>query len=417
MSVSVTNLADDEVSTYELPRIISVDDHVLEPPDLWIHRVPQRFQERAPRVVRQRGRLVGDASLEWVIDEEKGTWADVWYYEDCVKPLSRLFAAAGHNTETLDWEVVTFEDVRPGCWKQRERLLDMDSNHTQAALCFPNTLPRFCGQTFLEGNDKELSLSCIRAYNDWMIDEWCGGEAEGRLIPLIIVPLWDVALAAEEVHRCARRGAYAVSFTEGPEALGLPSVYGDYWHPFFAACAETDTTICMHIGSSSRLATTSTNAPPITTSVLNFQYGMHSFIDYIYSGTLEEFSGLKIMYSEANVGWMPYILERMDKMWHHRGHSTVWGGTTLPRPPSSYMGQVFACIIDDEAGLAMRRSVGMDQICFENDYPHADSTFPHSARAASQLASAAGLSDDEIYKLLRGNAIRGLGLDRFGISA
>ena len=118
-----------------------------------------------------------------------GDWCDIWLYDDLVYPFPKLSAAVGF--ENLDNEPVTFEQIRPGCWKQKERLADMDANHMDASICFPNTLPRFCGQAFMERADKDLALLCVRAYNDWIIDEWCAGEGAGRLIPLTMVPLWD----------------------------------------------------------------------------------------------------------------------------------------------------------------------------------------------------------------------------------
>ena len=84
--------------------------------------------------------------------------------------------------------------MRPGCWKQQDRLADMDLNGVQAQLCYPN-YPRFAGQIFLYGKDRELALLCVRAYNDWMVEEWCAGSG-GRLVPLCLVPLWDAELAA-----------------------------------------------------------------------------------------------------------------------------------------------------------------------------------------------------------------------------
>ena len=124
----------------------------------------------------------------------------------------------------------------------------MDANHIEAALCFP-TFPRFCGQTFTEAKDKELGLLCVKAYNDWMVEEWCG-DSGGRLIPLCLIPLWDAELAAAEVRRNAERGVRAVCFSEIPPFLGLPSVHDPdhYWDPFFRACAETKTIVNMHIG-------------------------------------------------------------------------------------------------------------------------------------------------------------------------
>ncbi|TDB83582.1 amidohydrolase [Actinomadura sp. KC216] len=397
--------------TTTIPRIISVDDHVVEPPDLWTSRLPRRFLDRGPRIVRQKGRLRMPGGWQ---EDPDGDWADVWLYDDLVTPLMKLSAAVGFDD--VGFGAVTFDDIRPGCWKQAERLADMDANHMEASLCFPNTLPRFCGQAFMEREDKELALLCVRAYNGWMIDEWCAGPARGRLIPLTMVPLWDADLAAEEVRRCAAKGSHAVTFSENPHPLGLPSIHSRAWDPFFAACEETGTVVCLHIGSSSSMPGTSPDAPFIISSTLTFQNAMGSMLDFVFSGTLARFPGLTLAYSEGQVGWMPYVLERADKLWHERSDNSF--GTDLPEPPTSYIrGRVYGCIFDDETGLANRDVIGMDQICFETDYPHADSTYPDSAEVAARICDKAGLDDTEVYKLLRGNAIRAFGLDRYGIAA
>ena len=401
----------------DVPRIISVDDHVIEPADLWSSRLPSRYQDRGPRIVRQRmsqDQATGGVS-SWKLDDD-GDWADVWYYDDVVAPLTVNFAAVGFDE--LGFKVATYDQYQPGAWKQKERLEAMDANHVDAALCFPNTLPRFCGQTFSERKDKELALLCIRAYNDWMIDDWSAGAGRGRLLPLTIVPLWDADLAAAEVHRCAGKGSFAVAFAENPHPLGFPSIHdkGGFWNPFFQACQYTGTVVCMHIGSSSKMPSTAPDAPFIISSTLTFQNAMGSVLDYIFSGTLARFPSLTIAYSEGQVGWMPYIFERADKLWEERSDNSF--GTWLPDPPSSYIpGRVYGCIFDDATGLANRDRIGMDQICFETDYPHADSTFPNSKEVLTAICAEAEMSDEEVYKLARGNAIRAFGLERFGISA
>jgi predicted TIM-barrel fold metal-dependent hydrolase len=407
-------------STADIPRIISVDDHVVEPPDLWTKRLPAKYQDKGPRVVRDRAKF---SFTGGVFSYEKGVadgdWCDWWLYDELVYPFPKLSAAVGFDD--LDVTPTTFDEIRPGCWIQSERLADMDANHVDASICFPNTLPRFCGQTFYEqgvkreGGDPELARLCVEAYNDWMIDEWCAGDGKGRLIPLTMIPLWDAELAAAEVRRSATNGSFAVAFSENPHPLGLPSIHSGHWDPFFTACQETDTVVCMHIGSSSRMPATSPDAPFIVSSTLTFQNAMGSMLDYIFSGTLERFPSLKIAYSEGQVGWMPYVLERADKLWAERSDNSF--GTSLPNPPSSYLpGRVYGCIFDDEVGLRNRDAIGIDQICFETDYPHADSTFPHSEKVAADICAQAGLDADETYKLLRGNAITAFGLERFGIT-
>ena len=376
---------------------------------------PPSSSDRAPRVERDSAVFHfegGVFSFEKGVDG--GEPCDWWLYDDLIYPFPKLSAAVGFSE--LDVTPTTFDEIRPGCWIKSERLLDMDANHMDASICFPNTLPRFCGQTFLERDDKELALLCVKAYNDWMIEDWCAGEGKGRLIPLTMVPLWDVELAAAEVRRCADLGASRYVPGE-PHPLGLPSIHDKdrYWDPFFQACQDTETTICMHIGSSSKMPTTSPDAPFIVSSTLTFSNAMGSMIDYIFSGTLERFDTLKIAYSEGQVGWMPYVMERADKLAAERAANSF--GTSLPQPPSSYVSRIYGCIFDDEVGLANRDVIGMDQICFETDYPHADSTFPHSKKVVEDICTQAGLNDDERYKLLRGNAIKAFGLERFGISS
>ncbi len=398
----------------DIPRIISVDDHVVEPPELWTERLPAEYRERGPRVVREKAKFdFAGGVFKFERNAPDGDWCDIWLYDDLVYPFPKLSAATGF--ENLDNEPVTFEQIRPGCYKQKERLEDMAANHMDASLCFPNVLPRFCGQAFHERQDKVLALLCVQAYNDWMIDVWCAGDGKDKLIPLTIVPLWDAKLAAAEIRRCAAKGSHAVAFSENPVPLGLPSVHdkNGFWNPFFEACEETETVINMHIGSSSKMPTTSPDAPFIVSSILTFQNAMGSMVDYIMSGLFDRFPKLRIAYSEGQVGWAPYVLERADKLWEERKGAVSDFGSKLAMPPSTYVkGHIWFCIFDDETGLANRDRIGMDQITFEVDYPHADSTFPVSKEVATKIIQRAGLNETETYKLLRGNAIHLYNLDK-----
>ncbi len=399
----------------EIPRIISVDDHVVEPPDLWTARLPAKYADRAPRVVREKVRmnLVGGYNFEVGVPD--GVECDVWYYDDLVYPFTRLSAAVG--AEVVKNEPCTFDDILPGCYDQSARLADMTANHVEASICFPNILPRFCGQAFYEREDKDFALLCIQVYNDWMIDEWCGGEGRGRLIPLTMVPLWDADLAAAEVRRCAEKGSHAVTFSESPVPLGLPSVHSGFWEPFFAACAETDTVLNMHIGSSSKMPSTAPDAPFIISSTLTFQNAMGSVLDYVFGGVFDRHPTLRVAYSEGQAGWLPYVLERADKLWEERLLDDTGFGSKLPQPPSTYMkSNVWYCIFDDETAMRNRDVIGIDRLTFEVDYPHADSTFPHSKDVAERIAAKAGLNEAEAYKFFRGNAIELYKLDKyFGI--
>jgi predicted TIM-barrel fold metal-dependent hydrolase len=274
-------------------------------------------------------------------------------------------------------------------------------------MCFPN-YPRFCGQLFLWGKDKELARLSVEAYNDWMVEEWCAGTG-GRLIPLCIVPLWDVTLAVAEVRRNAARGVRAVAFSELPSYLDLPSIHSGYWDPFFAACAETNTVLAMHIGSGTKTPKTSDDAPEAVQGTIIFGNSVASLVDFLFSGVLHRFPTLQLLYAEAQIGWIPYVLERTDDVWHtHRGWAH--GQDKCPELPSTYYyRQVHSCFFKDEVGVSVLDRVGIDNVMFETDYPHQDGTWPESREAAALQFG--HLKDDEIYKIARGNAIRLLGLE------
>lgn len=393
------------------PKIISVDDHTVEPPNVWRDRLPSKYHDIGPRVVRaplkEMTFVGGKFAPKMGAAGDDGPIADWWVYEDLHRPLTRLDTAVGYSRDDIKLEGITYEQMRPGSFSVPERLADMDVNHVQSALCFP-TFPRFCGQTFTEAKDRELGLLGVRAYNDWMVEEWCGGSG-GRLIPLCIIPLWDIGLAVAEIRRNAARGVRAVTFSEIPTYLGLPSIHSGYWDPFFAVCQETGTVVNMHIGSSSQMPAASPDAPPAVQAALSFNNAMASMMDFLFSGVLVKFPRLKLAYSEGQMGWIPYALERADDVWEeHR----AWGGVRdlIPEPPSAYYyRQIFCCFFRDKHGVASLDKVGRDNATFETDYPHVDSTFPHTKEVA--LDHVQGLDDETVHKLMRGNAIRMLGLD------
>ncbi len=395
----------------EFPKIISVDDHVVEPATLWQDRLPEKLRDAGPKVVMApAGDVVFVGGKLTVTMGTPGSGPDVawWVYEDLQRPLMRLDAAVGYDRDDVDLRLVNYDQMRRGAFSVPERLADMDENWIESSLCFP-TFPRFCGQTFYEAKDKEVALACVKAYNDWMVEEWCG-PSEGRLIPLIIIPLWDAQLAAEEVRRNAARGVRAVCFSEIPPFLGLPSVHDKdhYWDPFFAACAETGTVINMHIGSSSKMPSTSADAPAAVGSTLTFANSAFSLVDWLMCGVFTRFPTLQIAYSEGQIGWIPYVLSRADTVWEeNRG----WGGVAdkVLEPPSElFRKHVYGCFFDDPHGLRQLDVIGVDRVTYESDYPHSDSTWPKTRHIAEEQMK--DLDRDTIEKIVRGNAITMLGL-------
>ncbi len=415
------------MSGTEIPKIISVDDHVVEPPHVWQAWLPEKYREKGPRVIRDKWApfdRLGGAKYRNTPDPD-GEPGDAWVYEDKVIYVHKSFVAipkaatpdgdvTRFDRTVMDMVPITYDDMRDGCYDRDARIADFELNWVDGSLPFP-TFPRFCGQTFMEGDDKELGLACVEAYNNWMIEEWC--EPSGGVnIPLCLIPLWDGELAAAEVERVAAKGCHAICFSEIPSRLKtpeggrLPSIHSGEWHPLFAACNANQVTICMHVGSSSTQPVASHDSPDAVGGTVAFNNAMGSFADWLFSGLLIEFPDLKIAFSEGQIGWIPYALERADGVWDHHD-SWMRTKETIPEPPSSYYwNRIYGCFTADKVGLRNLDLVGEGNICFETDYPHTDTTWPNTKAYVEKMV--AELDDDVTYKVLRGNAIDMLHLDR-----
>jgi predicted TIM-barrel fold metal-dependent hydrolase len=403
--------------TVLIPPIISVDDHVIEPPDLWQRWLPVRFREAGPRVVRGPYEMVPEGEIERAARSgwnafrpaSEGAETDWWLFEGGLSATLLGNAAAGLPSDEVVPGPISFDQMRPGFYSVKQRLADMTLNHIERSLCFP-TYPRFAGQRFLETRNRDLGLACVKAYNDWMVEEWCG-DSGGRLIPLCLIPLWDSSLAAAEVRRNASRGASAVVFSELPSSQGLPSIHDPdgYWDPFFAACDETGTVICIHIGSSGQGQMTSGDAPlsvPIALTTIASQLCM---ADWLLSGNLVRYPHLKLAFSESQIGWMPFLWERLDNLWRKHNYADDWN-PIIAEPPSHYVrGHIWGCFFEDEFGLRSRYDIGIDVITFECDYPHQDSTWPNTLAYAERILR--DLPEEEVFKIVRGNALDLFGLD------
>jgi predicted TIM-barrel fold metal-dependent hydrolase len=394
--------------TVDLNWMVSVDDHVIEPPDVWQRRLPERHRDAGPRLVQ----------------DDRG---EAWYYEDKRLPTLGLAAAAGQSKEQFSPLPLPYSDMRPGCYDPLARVEDMNRSGVIASLCFPS-FPRLCGQTFHEGQDKQLGLACVKAYNDFMIEEWCG-SAPGRFIPLVIIPLWDPAEAAREIERTAAMGARAVSFSENPAPLGLPTIHDKrrYWDPVFDAASQAAMPLCTHFGSSSKLMQTSDDTPLIATIAMNPTSLALSCIDWLFSGVLERFPNLKICMSEGGIGWIPWVLERSDYTYDRQrfwasgrevtgdmfsgvelageNESSSDGSTGLTSVPSDLFRQhIYGCFIDEPNGARMIDHIGVDNVMVEADYPHTDSSWPNSIEISRHQV--AHLAPADQHKVLRGNAER-----------
>ncbi|MGI9433089.1 MAG: amidohydrolase family protein [Myxococcota bacterium] len=370
--------------------LVSVDDHVVEPPDLFQHHLTPEWKDRAPRVVQRKD----------------GT--DVWVFEGQQLLNIGLNAVAGRPPEEYGVEPTSFEQLRPGCYDLGERVRDMNANGVLGSLCFPS-FPSFCGALWARTEDKQLAITMLRAYNDWHIDEWCGG-APGRFIPLALPVMWDADACADEVRRVARKGCHALSFTENPEKLGFPSLHDPYWDPVWRACSDEGTIVCIHIGSAAGMQFTTMDSPVdvmITVSPISI---VSCAADLVWSQVLRRFPKLKFALSEGGIGWIPYFLERIDYVHrhHHRWTHQDFGGK---KPSELFREHIVTCFIDDPVGVQLRHEVGIETITWECDYPHSDTTWP---TAPEQLAASLdGVPEEDVAAITWENAVREFRFDPF----
>jgi len=370
--------------------LVSVDDHLVEPPGLFDGHIPERYRDRAPHVVRQ-----PDGS-------------EVWEFEGAKIPNIGLNAVAGRPKEEYGIEPTAYDEMRPGCYDVDERVKDMNAGGVLASMCFPS-FPGFSGRLFAVCEDKDLAVAVLRAYNDWHVDEWCGRHP-GRFIPMGLPVLWDPELAGEEVRRLAARGVRSVTFTENPATLGYPSFHSDHWDPLWRACCDTGTVLSIHLGSSGRLAVTAPDAPVDVMITLQPMNICQAAADLLWSRVIKQFPDIRIALSEGGTGWIPYFLDRLDRTYemHHRWTGQDFGDRT---PSEVFREHFLTCFIADPVGIRLRDLIGLDNIAWECDYPHSDSSWPG---APEELAAvAADVPDGELAKITHENAMRWYDFDPF----
>jgi predicted TIM-barrel fold metal-dependent hydrolase len=364
---------------------ISVDDHIVEPPHTFEGRMPAKFADRQPRVVEQDG-------------------GHVWTYDGQVFPNVGFNAVVGRPVDEWGFDPARFEDMRRGSWDIHHRVRDMDLSGVYASLSFPSFLPGFGGQRLqLSTKDPELALAAVRAWNDWHLEEWAGSYPD-RIIPCQIPYMLDPAVGAEEVYRNAERGFKAMTFTEAPHMLGLPSLHTGHWDPIMRACAETGTTINLHIGSSGTSPSTSDDAPSDVVGVLFFAYAMYAAVDWLYSKIPVRFPDIKIALSEGGIGWVPALLDRLDHMQSYASMYGTWDGITDVTPADVLRRNFWFCALEDPSAFRLIDVIGVDHILMEEDYPHCDSLWPRTQSVLGRCLS--GLSPDAVRKLTWENAAK-----------
>jgi len=362
--------------------LISVDDHLMEPPHTFEGRLPQRLQDRAPRV----------------IETDEGH--EVWTFEDTPYFQVGFMCVAGRPREDHRIEPARFEEVRPGCWRIDDRIKDMDIGGIWASANFPSGVTGFGGTLFSEAKDPELGLACVRAWNDWLFEEWYSPHKD-RIVPLGITFLADPEKGAEEIRRNAKRGFTAVTLPEQPHKQGLPPIFDSYWEPIIRACAETQTVMNLHVGSSG-FSAMPPGAPMLELGATLFQaMAFTSCAEWLWSGWPARYPELRIAMSEGGIGWVAGLIDRCDNIMSRSGYGSGW--PDKENGPSDVLRRNFwFCMIDDPSSVATRHAIGVENICCESDYPHGDGTWPDTQPVLKKLLG--DLPADEIRKMTHENA-------------
>jgi predicted TIM-barrel fold metal-dependent hydrolase len=360
--------------------VISVDDHVVEPPHMFEGRVPAALADRAPRIV------------------ETSRGYQVWEFEGRKYSQIGMNAVAGRRPESVSMEPFRFEQMRPGCYDVDARVHDMDLGGVWASMNFPSQISGFCGRVFFDAADRELGLVCLRAWNDWMYEEWYSAHPQ-RIIPLGITYLADPELAVAEIQRNAERGFTSVTFPERPHEIGLPSLWDRaHWDPIMTACVETGTVISLHVGSSG-MPSLPPGSPAVQLSATLFgQQSLGACAEWLWSEHPLRHPELKIAMSEGGIGWVAMLLDRLDNIVDRSGYGLGWA----IRPADVLKRNFWFCTIDDPSTIDTRHRIGVENIMVEVDYPHGDSTWPDTQDVIEQAWG--HLPADELRMICSENA-------------
>ncbi len=373
--------------------LISVDDHIAEPADMFDAHVPARYRDRAPHVV----------------TDENGD--QQWWYEGVKGRNLGLNAVAGKPPDMYNTNPNRYEEMRPGCYDVHERVRDMSAGGQLAGLNFPN-FTGFSGQVLNQGPDRDLNLIMIKAYNDWHVDEWCAAYP-GRFIPCGILPLFDVEEAAKELRRLAAKGVHAVTFSENPQALGMPSIHSGHWDPLFAAASDEQTILCCHLGSSSRSVMTTSDAPASVPMNLSPAATIFTFGDLVWADFWWRYPDLKFSLTEGDVGWIPYFIQKAENTYQRHSGWTKHSFPDGTGPGDLFRDRILCCFINDTVAVELLHHLNVDNVCWESDFPHSDSNWPLAPEELSVLF--AKTSDATINKITHQNAMRHFHFDPFAV--
>ncbi len=382
------------VTRYDL---ISADAHVLEPPDIWENHLPEKYQDEAPKLVKDR-----DGGDAWKLPDS-----------DTSDPIG-LTATPGMPWDQFRWMGVTYDEARPGCYNGGERLKDMDLDGVDAEVIFP---PQRTIGHWLGHEDPDVSLAGIEAYNNFLWDEFCAPDPS-RLIGMAQIPSLGIDSAVDTLRKAKARGFKGVVISNWPSGGEMISEDDD---PFWAAAVDEGMPVTIHINLVSREQRIQARKAAANASIygegekkelagaraaagLSSVFGMVPNVvgQLVFTGTFQKFPDLHVSMIEVSTGWIPHFLEQMDdRYWRNRS----WTNVPITEPPSHYWYRnMSATFVWDPAGIRQRHQVGVDNMMWSTDYPHHGNDWPYSRKVINETM--AECTPEEQRKILAENAIR-----------
>jgi predicted TIM-barrel fold metal-dependent hydrolase len=358
-------------------RLVSADDHMdlnYLPKDLWAKRLPRKWQADAPRVVESGG------AFSWVAEGQR-----LGFYGTRRGTFISTFDRAGLP-----------EEPEPGVFRPasgRYRLQDMDRDGIEATVIYgPPAHMAF--------KDLALKSACLAAYNAWAAEELCAYDPK-RLLGIANLPVHDPQAAVQETHHAAKLGLAGVMFDvyHAVERVG-----SRIWDPLWSLAEETGLIVSFHTGGGMYSVKTAPGSWEMmaTVTVLPLQLD-EAIANVVFSGALERHPKLKIVVAESGIGWLPYLIERMDYE-HKRYYDTVTDHRNKSLPSELFRRQLWVSFEDDPVGTKMVPMIGEDRVMWASDYPHGDTTFPRSVEVVHEMF--AGVDARITRKVVRENAAR-----------
>ncbi|GIX29695.1 MAG: amidohydrolase [Porticoccaceae bacterium] len=373
-------------------KLISADNHVNEPRDLFLKRFPKHLRDKAPRVVEG-----ADGGEGWSLAGE------------VPKRTYGLEAMAGYDPKDYRMSGLRFADLRPGNYDGHAYLEDMAIDGVAASVAYPGF-----GPALFVHPDKEVAAAGIRAYNDWILDEFQAADPK-RICGLALAPLeLGVDFAVEELERVAKKGCRAMYIPGSPS---VPYNHPAHYERFWAAAQDHDITLSMHRNhggpgtDKTEWDRLDQDRVSIGGIVTRYFTAVPRFTYMIFSGVFERYPKLRVVNAEVDCGWVPFWVQTMV---HHWKIQSSWFDVKLKRSPEEYIGRnIFTTNVDDYCGYQLIKT-GLfpylaEMTMFSSDYPHSATIWPRSREVAAKMVE--GMAVADARKALSENAARVFGFD------